>query len=144
MCLIFTCGEHTFRKEVEGYEGVVCRCHNCGNYSGHVIKQNPWFTFCFIVSLSRNSVSESGADCATVACDSPLDQGLYRCLVPYLQLSATARASSRRPGYEGRRWRWRRSYDASSARPTGGANERLAESWAGTAAADEIWLRTTV
>ncbi|KAI1768222.1 hypothetical protein GGR53DRAFT_479431 [Hypoxylon sp. FL1150] len=48
MCLIFTCGEHTFRKEVEGYEGVVCQCHNCGNYSGHVIKSNPWFTFCFV------------------------------------------------------------------------------------------------
>lgn len=50
MCLIFTCGEHTFRKEVEGYEGIVCRCYNCGNNSGHVVKQNPWFTFCFIVS----------------------------------------------------------------------------------------------
>lgn len=50
MCLIFTCGEHTFRKQVEGYEGVVCRCHHCGNYSGHVIKEHPWFTFCFIVS----------------------------------------------------------------------------------------------
>ncbi|XXH05967.1 hypothetical protein Hte_012410 [Hypoxylon texense] len=48
MCLIFTCGEHTFRKEVEGYEGIVCQCHNCGNYSGHVIKSNPWFTFCFV------------------------------------------------------------------------------------------------
>lgn len=51
MCLIFTCGEHTFRKEVEGYEGVICQCHNCGNYSGRVIKSNPWFTFCFIVGL---------------------------------------------------------------------------------------------
>ncbi|KAI1475679.1 hypothetical protein F4774DRAFT_395971 [Daldinia eschscholtzii] len=48
MCLIFTCGEHTFRKEVEGYEGVICQCHNCGNWSGHVIKSNPWFTFCFV------------------------------------------------------------------------------------------------
>ncbi|KAI0007744.1 hypothetical protein F4779DRAFT_590438 [Xylariaceae sp. FL0662B] len=50
MCLIFTCGEHTFRKQVEGYENVTCQCHNCGNYSGHVIKSNPWFTFCFVVS----------------------------------------------------------------------------------------------
>lgn len=49
MCLIFTCGEHTFRKEVEGYEGLVCRCYNCGNYSGSVIKSHPWFTFCFVV-----------------------------------------------------------------------------------------------
>ncbi|KAK4129197.1 hypothetical protein N657DRAFT_562381 [Parathielavia appendiculata] len=48
MCIVFTCGEHTFRKEVEGYEGLVCRCYNCGNYSGSVIKENPWFTFCFI------------------------------------------------------------------------------------------------
>ncbi|KAI1375384.1 hypothetical protein F4677DRAFT_422681 [Hypoxylon crocopeplum] len=48
MCLIFTCGEHTFRKEVEGYEGVTCQCHNCGNWAGHVIKSNPWFTFCFV------------------------------------------------------------------------------------------------
>ncbi|KAI1259490.1 hypothetical protein F5Y18DRAFT_433203 [Xylariaceae sp. FL1019] len=48
MCLIFTCGEHTFRKEVEGYEGVTCQCHNCGNSSGHVIRSKPWFTFCFV------------------------------------------------------------------------------------------------
>ncbi|KAI1090356.1 hypothetical protein F5B19DRAFT_494515 [Rostrohypoxylon terebratum] len=48
MCLIFTCGEHTFRKEVEGYEGVICQCHNCGNWAGHVMKSNPWFTFCFV------------------------------------------------------------------------------------------------
>ncbi|KAH9894616.1 hypothetical protein F4778DRAFT_282929 [Xylariomycetidae sp. FL2044] len=51
MCLIFTCGEHTFRKEVEGYEGITCQCHNCGNYSGHVVKSNPWFTFCFVPVL---------------------------------------------------------------------------------------------
>ncbi|KAI1119075.1 hypothetical protein F5Y14DRAFT_120712 [Nemania sp. NC0429] len=51
MCLIFTCGEHTFRKEVEGYEGITCQCHNCGNYAAHVIKSNPWFTFCFIPVL---------------------------------------------------------------------------------------------
>ncbi|KAK7962208.1 hypothetical protein PG997_009370 [Apiospora hydei] len=51
MCLIFTCGEHTFRKEVEGYESVTCQCHNCGNWSGHVIKTHPWFTFCFIPVL---------------------------------------------------------------------------------------------
>lgn len=50
MCLIFTCGEHTFRKEVEGYEGIICRCYNCGNIRARVLKSNPWFTFCFIVS----------------------------------------------------------------------------------------------
>lgn len=53
MCLIFTCGEHTFRKNVEGYDGVVCQCRRCGNYSGQVIKSNPWFTFCFIVSSQQ-------------------------------------------------------------------------------------------
>jgi hypothetical protein len=52
MCIVFTCGEHTFRKEVEGYNGLVCRCYNCGNYSGSVVKSNPWFTFCFIVSFA--------------------------------------------------------------------------------------------
>lgn len=51
MCIVFTCGEHTFRKEIEGYEGVVCRCYNCGNYSGRVIKTHPWFTLCFVVSF---------------------------------------------------------------------------------------------
>jgi hypothetical protein len=49
MCIVFTCGEHTFRKEVEGYHGQF-QCFNCGNYAGSVIKSNPWFTFCFIVS----------------------------------------------------------------------------------------------
>lgn len=57
MCLIFTCGEHTFRKQVEGYEGVVCQCHNCGNFNGHVIKSHPWFTFCFIVGHIRALLS---------------------------------------------------------------------------------------
>lgn len=51
MCIVFTCGEHSFRREVEGYEGLICRCYNCGNYSGHVIKTHPWFTFCFVVCL---------------------------------------------------------------------------------------------
>ncbi|KAK7748349.1 hypothetical protein SLS62_008717 [Diatrype stigma] len=57
MCFVFTCGEHTFRKEVEGYEGVICQCHNCGNYSGRVIKSNPWFTFCFIVGSNANALT---------------------------------------------------------------------------------------
>lgn len=51
MFFFFVCGEHTFRKPVEGYEGMVCQCYNCGNMSGHVIKSHPWFTFCWIVSL---------------------------------------------------------------------------------------------
>ncbi|UQC88425.1 uncharacterized protein CLUP02_13949 [Colletotrichum lupini] len=48
MFFFFVCGEHTFRKPVEGYEGMVCQCYNCGNMSGHVIKSHPWFTFCWI------------------------------------------------------------------------------------------------
>jgi hypothetical protein len=53
MCIpiIFTCGEQTFQKDVPGYEGLVCKCWNCGNLSASVIKSHPWFTFCFIVRL---------------------------------------------------------------------------------------------
>ncbi|CAP59995.1 uncharacterized protein PODANS_1_3170 [Podospora anserina S mat+] len=75
MCLIFTCGEHTFRKEVEGYEGIVCRCHNCGNYSASVIKSHPWFTFCFVVCFSRHP---------------SFHEGLRRCQLPGVQLFAAA------------------------------------------------------
>lgn len=49
MFFFFVCGEHTFRKEVPGYEGMVCQCHHCGNMAANVIKSNPWFTFCWIV-----------------------------------------------------------------------------------------------
>lgn len=49
----FVCGEHTFRSEVKGYEGVICQCHNCGNMSARVIKSRPFFTFCFVVSLTQ-------------------------------------------------------------------------------------------
>ncbi|KAJ4308274.1 hypothetical protein N0V84_012195 [Fusarium piperis] len=48
MFFFFVCGEHTFRKEVSGYEGMVCQCHHCGNMAAHVTKSNPWFTFCWI------------------------------------------------------------------------------------------------
>ncbi|KAH8597667.1 hypothetical protein B0O99DRAFT_617914 [Bisporella sp. PMI_857] len=48
MCFIFTCGETEFKKQLQDYNGVLCQCHNCGNYSAHAIKRNPWFTFCFI------------------------------------------------------------------------------------------------
>ncbi|KAG9248503.1 hypothetical protein BJ878DRAFT_564058 [Calycina marina] len=48
MCFIFTCGETEFSKQLTGYENVTCQCRNCGNYSAHVVKRNPWFTFCFI------------------------------------------------------------------------------------------------
>ena len=67
--IIFTCGEHTFRREVAGNEGTTYRCYNCGNYSGHVIKSHPWFTFCFVVSLpvSRMVVAVPSADAAPAA-----------------------------------------------------------------------------
>lgn len=55
MFFFFTCGEHTFRKDVPGYEGIVCQCHHCGNMAGRVVKSNPWFTFCFIVRLPSSS-----------------------------------------------------------------------------------------
>ncbi|TVY43461.1 hypothetical protein LSUB1_G001582 [Lachnellula subtilissima] len=48
MCFIFTCGETEFKKQLAGYDGVLCQCHNCGNYAARVIKRNPWFTFCFV------------------------------------------------------------------------------------------------
>ncbi len=56
-----------FSKQLQGYEGTLCQCHNCvgcaslssdmqlipgkGNYSARVIKRNPWFTFCFVPVL---------------------------------------------------------------------------------------------
>ncbi|PHH83712.1 hypothetical protein CDD82_4674 [Ophiocordyceps australis] len=48
MFFFFICGEHTFRNDVPGYEGIVCQCHNCGNMAGHVIKSHSWFTLCFV------------------------------------------------------------------------------------------------
>ncbi|KUI70332.1 hypothetical protein VM1G_05995 [Cytospora mali] len=74
MCLIFTCGEHTFRKQVEGYEGVVCQCHNCGNYSGHVIKSHPWFTFCFIPALPLSIHGYVDIVCNICNFSQPLEQ----------------------------------------------------------------------
>ncbi|KAI0126886.1 hypothetical protein BJ170DRAFT_596453 [Xylariales sp. AK1849] len=73
MCLIFTCGEHTFRKEVEGYEGVVCQCHNCGNWSGRVIKTNPWFTFCFVPILPLSIHGYQDVSCHVCNFAQPLE-----------------------------------------------------------------------
>ncbi|KAK0746395.1 hypothetical protein B0T18DRAFT_368746 [Schizothecium vesticola] len=73
MCLIFTCGEHTFRKEVEGYEGIVCRCYNCGNQSGHVVKQNPWFTFCFIPVIPLSMKGYTDISCHICNFQQPLE-----------------------------------------------------------------------
>ncbi|KAK0731322.1 hypothetical protein B0H67DRAFT_505590 [Lasiosphaeris hirsuta] len=73
MCLIFTCGEHTFKKEVEGYEGVVCRCYNCGNYSGHVIKSHPWFTFCFVPVIPLSMKGYADVSCHICNFQQPLE-----------------------------------------------------------------------
>lgn len=62
MFFFFVCGEHTFRKEVSGYEGMVCQCHHCGNMAAHVQKSNPWFTFCWIVWLLPPSLSSQSAN----------------------------------------------------------------------------------
>ncbi|KAG5751604.1 hypothetical protein H9Q69_011308 [Fusarium xylarioides] len=48
MFFFFVCGEHTFRKEVSEYQGMIFQCHHCGNMAAHVQKSNPWFTFCWI------------------------------------------------------------------------------------------------
>ena len=127
MCLIFTCGEHTFRKEVEGYEGIVCRCHNCGNYSGHVLKSHPWFTFCFVVRDSLPQHSTPSLPRAlprlrsrrhsrvlvthmprTLARDPILDPWVRRHTMSHMQLCATLVAPAGCPGHERRRRRRRR------------------------------------
>ncbi|KIH94291.1 hypothetical protein SPBR_06256 [Sporothrix brasiliensis 5110] len=74
MCIVFTCGEHTFRKEIEGYEGVVCRCHNCGNYSGHPIKTHPWFTLCFVPVIPFSFHGYEDIACHVCNYSEPLDQ----------------------------------------------------------------------
>lgn len=73
MFFFFTCGEHTFRKEVDGYEGVVCRCYNCGNYSGHVIKQHPWFTLCFIPVIPLSIKGYTDISCHICNFQQPLE-----------------------------------------------------------------------
>ncbi|TLD33936.1 hypothetical protein PspLS_01448 [Pyricularia sp. CBS 133598] len=73
MCFIFTCGEHTFRKEVEGYEGITCQCHNCGNYAANVQKTNPWFTFCFIPVIPLSMKGYTDITCRVCNFAQPLE-----------------------------------------------------------------------
>ncbi|EFZ03461.1 hypothetical protein MAA_00535 [Metarhizium robertsii ARSEF 23] len=56
MFFFFICGEHTFRSEIPGYEGMVCQCHHCGNMAAHVVKSRPFFTFCFVPLENRPDV----------------------------------------------------------------------------------------
>ncbi|KAK4242716.1 hypothetical protein C8A03DRAFT_40058 [Achaetomium macrosporum] len=74
MCIpiIFTCGEQTFRKEVAGYEGLVCRCYNCGNYSASVVKSHPWFTFCFIPVIPLSMKGYEDVACRICNFEQPL------------------------------------------------------------------------
>jgi hypothetical protein len=73
MFFFFTCGEHTFRKEVPGYEGMVCQCHHCGNMAGHVIKSNPWFTFCFIPVIPLSLKGYKDVSCRICNFHQPLE-----------------------------------------------------------------------
>ncbi|TQS34371.1 hypothetical protein Golomagni_05249 [Golovinomyces magnicellulatus] len=72
MCLIFTCGETEFKKQLQGYEGVICQCHNCGNFSARVIKRNPWFTFCFVPVLPLSMHGSEDIACSTCNFAQPL------------------------------------------------------------------------
>ncbi|KAK4136646.1 hypothetical protein BT67DRAFT_374443 [Trichocladium antarcticum] len=72
MCFVFTCGEHTFRKEVEGYQGLVCRCYNCGNYSASVARSHPWFTFCFIPVVPLSIKGYEDVNCRVCRFEQPL------------------------------------------------------------------------
>ncbi|KAH8906284.1 hypothetical protein BR93DRAFT_928881 [Coniochaeta sp. PMI_546] len=73
MCLVFTCGETTFRREVEGYEGIVCRCHNCGNFSARVVKSKPWFTFCFVPVIPLSMHGYEDVTCTICNFAQPLE-----------------------------------------------------------------------
>lgn len=163
MCFVFTCGEHTFRKEVEGYEGITCQCHNCGNWSGKVVKTNPWFTFCFVVSPPRNSTcpppplsplfpvgatkekqKKERIQLTAFALPSPdlarppsLHQRLPGRHMPHLQLRPAAREPARRHA-DARRRRRRpaRNSDAESRRSTAGLGARATT----RPAAHAIWI----
>ncbi|EPE30704.1 ribonuclease p complex subunit [Glarea lozoyensis ATCC 20868] len=73
MCFIFTCGETEFSKQLQGYENVVCQCHNCGNYAARVIKRNPWFTFCFIPVLPLSIHGHQDVVCSICRFAQPLE-----------------------------------------------------------------------
>ncbi|KAH8813224.1 hypothetical protein F5884DRAFT_329188 [Xylogone sp. PMI_703] len=72
MCIVFTCGEQEFQRQVQGYEGTVCRCHNCGNYSARVVKRNPWFTFCFIPVIPLSMHGYEDVVCSICRFSEPL------------------------------------------------------------------------
>lgn len=124
MFFFFFCGERTFRKEIPGYEGMVCQCHHCGNMAGHVIKSHPWFTVCFIVSIQCPCLLSFPRPCRrrlfaparfamawpasylnqtkrlTPTAPDPLYyQGTQGCVLSHLQLQPATREPSRRHGH---------------------------------------------
>lgn len=122
MFFFFVCGEHTFRKQVDGYEGMVCQCYNCGNMAGHVIKSHPWFTFCWIVSPLTPLPQSHARSCPRkpkltapfcAARPPPIDEGPHRRRLQHLQLRPTPREQTRRHGHGRRENRRRRIPPAS-------------------------------
>ncbi|EQL02901.1 ribonuclease p complex subunit [Ophiocordyceps sinensis CO18] len=73
MFFFFFCGERTFRKEIPGYEGMVCQCHHCGNMAGHVIKSHPWFTVCFIPLIPFTIKGHKDVSCHICSFNQPLE-----------------------------------------------------------------------
>ncbi|KAH6977075.1 hypothetical protein BGZ61DRAFT_530929 [Ilyonectria robusta] len=73
MFFFFVCGEHTFRKEVKGYEGMVCQCHHCGNMAANVVKSNPWFTFCWVPVIPLSFSGYTDVACRICNFHQPLD-----------------------------------------------------------------------
>ncbi|KAL2210561.1 hypothetical protein CC79DRAFT_1355240 [Sarocladium strictum] len=73
MFFFFTCGEKTFRSELDGYQGIVCQCHHCGNMSGHVLKSRPFFTFCFVPIIPFTISGYKDVSCHICNFHQPLD-----------------------------------------------------------------------
>ncbi|KAH8179496.1 hypothetical protein LIA77_01015 [Sarocladium implicatum] len=73
MFFFFTCGEKTFRSELDGYQGIVCQCHHCGNMSGRVLKSRPFFTFCFVPIIPFTISGYKDVSCHICNFNQPLD-----------------------------------------------------------------------
>ncbi|GKZ36376.1 hypothetical protein AbraIFM66950_007447 [Aspergillus brasiliensis] len=52
MAICITFGTHEFTSMLEGYENVRAFCYNCQHWNGHCLTRWPWFTVCFIVTMS--------------------------------------------------------------------------------------------
>lgn len=100
MFFFFVCGEHTFRSDVKGYEGLTVQCFNCGNMTAHVVKERPFFTICYVVrnfpSFSPLLQSVSRLTVMLPARHPAHPLGLRRCCLQHLQLPPAAREPKRR------------------------------------------------